>query len=76
MQYELQSDRDFEKLLKEDKRQLEAEKKKKEEKHAKRMEIVGKKGMWQDDKIDSGEEVRLYLFLNNCSWLKSECVFK
>ena len=61
LQYELQSDRDFERLLKEDRRQLQAEKKKKQEKRAKKMEICGKKGMWQDDKIDSGEEVRCFI---------------
>ena len=70
LQYEFQSDRDFEKMLKSDKKQLEEEKKKKEEKRANRMAIVGKKGNWQDDKVDSGEEVRILLETNFTSILK------
>ena len=61
LQYEFQSDKAFEKMLRTDRKQLEEEKKKREEKRANRMAIVGKKGNWQDDKVDSGEEVRILL---------------
>ncbi len=56
-QYALQSDRDFEKMLKVQDKQTADEEQKKSDKKRKSMEIRGKKGMWQDDKVDSGEEV-------------------
>ncbi len=69
-QYALQSDRDFEKMLREDRKAMEEEKadkkeRAKERERQKRKEreakLAGKKGMWQDDKKEgeqgSGDEV-------------------
>lgn len=59
------SDREFNKILKQDERERDERKEKRKQKQVKRMSdgfrLLGKKGEWQDigDDIKSGEEVRV-----------------